>query len=446
MKESFQSNIVSIGAIIRQYSIEDVATSILISNLWLPNIASTVKHQLLTAIFATIKPERFPTKDQINTYNDFKSFLESLYNLLPSFPTLEDYIPQPDWGEIKFHCEGKNHKMFYGNELSNVYDYLILFQMLYDPYGNEYMGHAQRSPTDELRYCLILQEEVIEGITIQSDPEKLRIASGDLEIPPIEFWENAQSFFLDFRPEKIVPKPFIEKFCIKLGEYPKEALNFDTFGKKVFTGQLVPAFFIEHEHRFYPILPRRYSSILFDKWAEVFQEHSEKVEPDKKKYALRIGAQVHKYIKKRVMNEGIFPITSAVTKDDKPHETIFSTAFVSGDKLILIYLTEPSLSSKSIGQELEQITAKLNKVVELVKRQPTTLALHLDRQNVQFRSKSNQDTLKPEVLVLIPQVSTDIQPFSIPENLPARVMFLESFLGIVDELDDNKTLADFFII
>jgi len=444
MKESFQSNIESIAAIFREYSLEDVAKSIFVSNLWLPNIHSTVKHQLLTSIFATLKPEEFSTKDQIIAYEGFKSFLVKVYNIVPSFPTLEGYIPQPDWGEVKFHCEGKNYKMFYGNELSNVYDYLILYQMLYEPYENEYMQHAQRSPTYELRYCLRLQEDVIEGITVQPDPEKLRISSGYLEIPLIEFWENAQSFFSEFRPEEIVPAPFIEKFCINLGEYPKEALNYDTFGEKVFTGQLVPAFFIKHKSRYFPILPRRYSSILFDKWANVFQKHSEKVEPDKKRYALRIGAQIHKYIKKRVMTDSIFPVTSAVTKDDKPHETIFTTAFVSGKKLILIYLTEPCLSSKNTEQELERITAELNKVVELVKRQPTTLALRLDRKNVQFRSKSNQDTLEPEILILIPQVSTEIQPFAIPEKLPARVMFLESFLGIIDELDDERTLADFF--
>jgi len=443
MKESFQSGIEAISAIFLKYSVEDVAKSIFVSNMWLPNIASPVKHQFLTAIFATLKPEEFSAEDSIKTYDDLTAFLKKVYNVVPSFPLLEDFVPEPDWGEVKFHNAGKNYKIFYGNELSNVYEYLTLFQMLYEPYENDYMQHARRTPKYELQYCLRLQEEVIEGITTQPERENLEISQGDLEIPPEEFWENAQSFYSSFKPERIVPEHFIKRFSINLGEYPKEVLDFDTFGVKVFNGTLVPAFFIKYESRYFPILPRRYSSILFDNWAEIFQKHSEKVEPDKKRYALHLGARFHRYIKNRISTDNIFPLVSAVTTEGRPHETIFTTAFISGNKLILIYLTEPCVSSKNTEQELNKITPELNKVLELVTHQPTTLALHLDRKNVQFRSESNQSFLKPEILTIIPQVSTQIEPFSIPKDLPGRIMLLDSFLGIIDELEYNKTLSDF---
>ena len=444
MKEHFQTNIESIAAIFLKYSIEDVANSLFVSDLWLPNIPSTVKHQLLTSIFATLKPEKFSNENIIKTYEDFKSFIDKVYNVVPSFPSLEDYVPEPDWGEVKFHCEGKNYKIFYGNELSNVYDYLILYQMLYEPYASEYIKHARRSPKYELQYCLKLQEVVIEAITTQPEIENLTISPGNLEMPPKKFWENVQSFFSGYRPEKIVPKFFIEKFSINLGEYPDEALDYDTFGEKVFSGQLVPAFFIKHANRYLPILPRRYSSILFDNWTRIFQEYSEKIEPDKRKYAFRVGLHIHNYIKKRIKTDSIFPAVSAVYEYGKPHDIIFTSAFISGKKLILIYLTEPGLFSQQIEKELKRVAEGFNMVVDFVKRQPTTLALHLDRQNVQFQPNDNQNILEPVILVLIPQVSTDIQPFAIPENLPARVMFAESFLGIVDELDGVNTLADFF--
>jgi hypothetical protein len=154
IKQSFQSIIQAISDLLRKYSVEDVAESLFISNMWLPNIASPVKHQLLTAIFAATKPEEFSAEDKIKTYGDFIAFLEQVYKLVPTFPSLEDFIPEPDWGNVKFHHEGENYKMFYGSELSNVHEYLILFQMLYEPYKRGYIEHASRSPTYELQSCL----------------------------------------------------------------------------------------------------------------------------------------------------------------------------------------------------------------------------------------------------------------------------------------------------
>jgi len=62
----------------RNYSIEDVVASLFISSLWLPNNGSTVKHQLLVAIFASITPNKFISKKKINDYLAFKTFIEGL--------------------------------------------------------------------------------------------------------------------------------------------------------------------------------------------------------------------------------------------------------------------------------------------------------------------------------------------------------------------------------
>jgi len=122
-----------------------------------------------------------------------------------------------------------------------------------------------------------------------------------------------------------------------MGEYAEDSLKFEEFINKVPTGTLLPTFFVKHESRYFPILPRSYSSILFDNWTELFKKYSKIVEPDKKKYALRLGAKVHKYIKGRIGACNLFPLVSAVTEKAKPHETIFASSFISGNKLILVY-------------------------------------------------------------------------------------------------------------
>lgn len=443
MKKSFQSAIEAISSIFYNYSIKDIASLIFISNIWLPNIASPVKHQFLTAIFATLTPKHFSSKNKIKTYDDFRALLKKVNEFIPYFPSLEDFIPEPDWGDVKFHHNGRNYKIFYGNELSNVYEYLTLFQMLYMPYDDKYRQHALRSPKIELEYCLSLQENIINGISTQPESDKLDISPGNCEIPPESFWENAKLFYWKFKPERYTTNGFLDSYTINLGQYPKESLSFDVFGEKVFAGSLVDAFFIKHKSRYFPVLPRRYSAILFDKWSQIFDEYHDKVESDLDTYQIRLGAQLYKYVNSRVSASNVFPLASAITKKGKPHSVVFPTVFITKNKLVMLYLTQPTTSSTMTEEELKSLTSKFKKALKLASSQPTTLALHLDRQNVQFRHEIKKNILRPELIVLVPQVSTNIKPFSVPKFLPGRVMFLDSFLGIIDELESNEMFSDF---
>ena len=154
--------------------------------------------------------------------------------------------------------------------------------------------------------------KIIEGITTQPEKDSLNIEPGHIEIPPREFWENAHAFIDAFEPGKLVPVQFIDRYTINLGEYQKEALEYERFGDSIFDGTLIPAFFIKDKSRYYPILPRRYSAILFDSWPEIYKEHIDSVEPDKKKLLLKIGARIHRYVKDRISTDNIFYVASAI--------------------------------------------------------------------------------------------------------------------------------------
>lgn len=441
---SFQFSITGLSDSFRKYSVEDVAESIFVSFIWLPNISSPVKHQLLTRVFASLKPEEYSRTNQIKSYDDFREFLEKVYELVPEFPGMEDYIPEPDWGQVRFHHDGINYKMFYGCELSCPYEYLTLFQMIHLPFEKEYAKLANRSPTEELEYCLRLQEEVINAIGRQPDSKSISdISPGHIEIPPESFWQDARSFYSQFRPEERYPEYFLRSYSLQLGTLPKESLAAENFGEGAYEGTLLPVFFIEHESRYLCILPRRYPSILFDAWAQLFGKNKEQIEASGKRPGMSLNVQVHRFIKKRLKTDLIYPLVSAVKKDGKPHELMFTTALVSKDKLILIYVTQLTLSGKKTEEELEIVTPMLKEAVALISSQPTTLALHLERQNVQFQPPSEGKSLKTEVIVVIPQVSTAVEPFTIPESLPGRVTWLDSLLGIIDELEDDEDIANF---
>ncbi len=440
---SFETAVQSISDIFRKYSIQDIATSLFVSNMWLPNIASGIKHQLLLSIFASMGQEEFSKDNRIVSYSDFEGFLKQIYPLLPTFFMLEDYIPEPDWGQVKFFHYGQIYKIFYGQELSNVYDYLILFQMLYVHLDKEYRKVSGRSPILELQNCLKIQDVTILGITSQAAADTLsELSPGHIEIPSKDFWDNAVDFYTRFRPESHVDAAFLQDFSVELGKWPHEYLNSDKFHDMVHRGKVVPCLFVHHDGRYLPVLPRRSSSILFDSWAVIYEEYHEKVIENSISYSMRIGGELYRYIEARVNCSFLLSMVSAVLSDGSPHDMLFSAAFISKDRLILLYVTNPAYSREKTEKELEDIAPKLNEAIDLLRASPVTLALYLERANVQFQSEADGE-LKPELFVVVPQVSTEMLALSIPKSIPGNIIFMDQMLGIIDELDDVDTFASF---
>jgi hypothetical protein len=113
----FDENVESIKRLYRQYSAEELAAALFVSNLWLPNIASYAKHTLFTMTLSSMKPEEFLKTSAMNDFSDFRQFWETLYQLSPNFMTLEDYVPKLDWGEIRFPFGTKKYRIFHGGRL-----------------------------------------------------------------------------------------------------------------------------------------------------------------------------------------------------------------------------------------------------------------------------------------------------------------------------------------
>jgi hypothetical protein len=440
---SFEAAVQSIPEIFRKYSVQDIATTLFVSSMWLPNIASGIKHQLLLSIFASMEPESFSRENRITSYSDFEGLLKQIYPLLPTFFMLEDYIPELDWGQVKFFHNGQTYKIFYGQELSNVYDYLILFQMLYVLLDKEYRKVSGRSPVLELQSCLRLQDKIISEITSQATADALsELEPGHIEIPSKNFWENAVGFYIRFRPESHIDKVFLQNFSVELGKWPREYLTSEKFQDMVYRGKVVPSFFVHHEGRYLLVLPRRSSSILFDSWAAIYGEHHEKVIENSISYSMHIGGELYRYIKARVNSSFLRPLVSAVFPGGSPHNMLFSAAFISKDRLILLYITNPAYSRETIEKELEDIAPRLNEALKLISTSPVTVALHLERGNVQFQSRADGE-LKPELFVVVPQVSTEMFSLSVPSSLPGNMIFMDQLLGIADEIDEVDTFAAF---
>ena len=428
----------------KQYSARDVASSLFVSSLWLPNNGSTIKHQLQVTIFASLKPEVFVQKDKVTNYEEFKAFCGELYKLTPSFPMLEDYIPNFDWGSVKFHHDKVNYKIFYGTEISHMYDFLMAFQLIYASFNKEYKALSGRSPGIELKQCLFIQNEIIEHINFQPSEDRLnKIPLGHIEIAPKKFWIQANVVFKNLTKADFSNFSGKEDYVIELGSVNEDILKEANFGNSAFEGALVPAYFIHYNGEYFPILPRKFSGILIDKWSELFSKYGSSIKSGEFSYQKELSLRVAKFLQERFLKQDFYPIVSAIQRDGRPHELTFSGYILSEDKLVLFYVLKPYNTKVDIEKELKKLGPKLKEALNLISKEPVTLGLHLKRGNIVYGNKVPDKKLKPQVFVILPQATTQAILIDIPIDFPGDIVFIDQFLGVMDEIDKPGELSEF---
>lgn len=425
------------------YSFNDLARSFFVLNLWLPNISSPIKTQYLYVILEAISAE-LPSKNLINEYSDFKDFIEKLLPIIPSFPIMEDYFPENDWGEIKYFLSEKFYKMFYGGDLSNPYDFCYSFETIHGGFNEYYLEKIGRSPINEFEFCLSIQDEIINQIDI-STQDKREVDLGYFGLPSETFWKTASSFLdnfesnLDFSPDLI--KEYTKNLDVDVPRKlpsEEEFLTFAHDGKNCFY------FFIKKSNSIFPVLPRKYFSVLFDKWGRILTDQYPTIIREVKHHEIKVGVELYHFIKQRVQERELFFISSAIQPDLKPHKTIFTTSFISKNRLVVIHVLPP-VPTPSQQKILESLSAELNEAQSLLSQAPVRLGLHGESRMVQFEStKGTIDSPKPLIITVIPHITTDFGAIYPPDELVGEVMGLEQLLGIFDEIEDLDEIADFF--
>lgn len=433
-----------ISSLFAKYSANDVASSLFVSSLWLPNNGSGIKHLLWTTIFTTCKPNQFNKEDRMTNYVGFKNFCAELYKLTPNFPTLEDYIPNYDWGTVKFHHNKVNYRIFYGTEISHIYDFLLAFQLVYVAFDKEYFELSGRSPDAELRQCLSIQDKIIRTIDTQPAEDKLnRLSLGHIEVAPSKFWLQATRVFSTLSNTDLSNLSGKDDYVVELGTISQSELDEDKFGDKAFEGSLIPFYFVKQEDKYFPILPRRYSGILIDRWSNLFSQYGREIKKNDFSYQKELSFQVAKFLQERFHKGRFYPIVSAIKDDGKPHELLFSGYILSEDKLVLFYVAEPYSTKEAIEKQLSELTPKLIEAIGLISKEPVTLGLHLERKNVVYESTVPDRKLKIELFVVLPQATNKLIPVSVSKDFTWDIAFIDQFLGVMDEIEEHEELSEF---
>lgn len=156
--------------------------SLTVSELWLPNVSSSLKHWFALGVFAEMDPARSEQVGTLNNYDSFQNFIGEVQHLLPSFPSLEDYVPEPDWGDIKVYSRGTLVKLFYGNVIEQVPDFVDAFSLTYG---------RTASAEEDLHAALRVQDFLINEIDRSLVGSAQDVSPGHIEIPGEAFWRDA---------------------------------------------------------------------------------------------------------------------------------------------------------------------------------------------------------------------------------------------------------------
>ncbi len=430
-------------AIFKRYSKLDIATSLFASNLWLPNISSIVKHYFWTSIFLSMKDSDFTVNSNTTQYLSAKSLLQALYKSAPSLPSIEDYIPETEWGDVKFKIFEDVYSIFYGSELENAYDMIESFQALFGAADDLFFQQLNRSPEIELSNCLRLHDIIISSIDNQCNPETIDILPGHIEVPPKNFWESCSTFLSSFNVTTIFSSAFLAEYSTTNGVNRLNYSSNTSFINAYYEGQLVNSLFINIDNTYIPLVPRSSLTIFLNGWSTLYTNNMDAVVKSTK-YVVAVKSYIYNFLNERTPLK-VYPFTSAVYSDNRPHSEIYAAVIpdLPNKRMILFYLLEPNDDPKLHERYINDVASKLKESVEMIREAPMKMALHGLGKNIQFNIPDDDYVLTYHTFVILPTLGLSSGGIIVPKMPSTSVIPLAHFFGLFDEIEFWDQLWDF---
>jgi len=256
--------------IFSKYNAQDVYISLMVSDLWLPNISSIGKHYLAFGTFLSMDVKKFKNKSGLHTYEKFKKFIEQVHSILPDMRMLEDYIPEPDWGEIKVLIRGKYYRTFYGGSIERITDFIEAFNLLYS--SIEESRKTKSEPINDLMIALQFQHQILTTIDQPPIENHFDIFPGYIETPSKHFWTQCRNNLptvFSF-PKGIQPSP---ELVVEQGSF-NMVKSMEEFVEALFSGTFMPAILVKIKSEHFPISGRNISGEVINYWTR-------KIKPNK---------------------------------------------------------------------------------------------------------------------------------------------------------------------
>lgn len=400
----------------------DVIVSLGVSELWLPNRSSQVKHVFALQVAMSMRPEQFTAARRINTFEVFRGFVGELHRLLPSNPMLEDFVPEADWGEIFLPTDDKIEPIFFGCSVERIPDFIEAFRLL--------NAEEPRALAD-MRLALALQAHIIQSIPASHVGSAEHVSAGHVEIPMDEFWAACRETLLStYAAVQSVAEGTSPALTIELGALQMPSTR-ESFGDGVLTGTGLPHFIAQIGQWSVPISPRHASTVVIDMWDAQPRPASMKALVDR---CRRIGSFLTDRMRQGSVVAGPIKVVSTSQELEGPFAAVIST----GKRFHFIVSTTPD--------KLPRVAALERKLKQLIDGADRWgLALPDVGQVVEFR---HPDGLQPrsadiQVVAVLASVTTQFTALDLPTP-SVRVLGLPDFVSIFDSLKNAEELDKYW--
>lgn len=429
--------------ILSKYSLDDLARSLFTLNMWIPNVGSPIKIEYLYVALECCAGS-LAEENSVHSHDEFRELCNSLLAALPNLDALEDYAPEADWGEIRYFHDDRFFKMFYGANLCNPYDFYSAFEVTHFGFDQEYRRLLGRSPKSEVGFCLSVQDYII-TILDQSDWPRPEVIPGRIEVPPEEFWKRSNEFLTKFPTDGKFEAAQLDQYSHVVGvNEPVPWPDQEQFAARCCENENCCYFFIKAGETYYPVLPRKYLTVLYGTWGTLLQNRYDDISDRDPKADENLDKEVSGFIRQRLKLGSELGMVSAVTSDSRPHSLRFVSAIQSRNRLFLIHTVPLSRYLDDLSAYLEELVEPLSEAQTLMSKSPSRLMFWSIGQIAECRDDEQDSTLEPRFLITTPYLSTRTETIDIPKKLPGVVLPIDQLLGIVDEVKSSEDFADFF--
>jgi hypothetical protein len=419
---SFQAITSALRSMFTAYHATDVVVSLTASELWLPNRSSLVKHTLAKMVLLSIPIEEFRGLKSIATFKEFSEFLEALKPLLPQLPMLEDFVPEPDWGEIRVFGATGFEPIFYGGSVERIPDFIEAFRLLA-------AEHPQALA--DMNLAIGLQRYLIESISQGVVGGADLVRPGHMEIPSIDFWGLCRQTLVSIGDSVRHLMPETSDWIVATLGALRVPDSMNAFGEMVMSETALPMLFVRVSGQILPVAPRSATSTVLDLW-------SKRIEASGSKELLAVGRGIGVYVSKRFRTSDVIAGPIHLVSDSARFDLSIAAALRSGNKFHFI-LPIDAVRAQSLGK----IERQLKALVDGSKR--WGLALEDTRQIIELRNK-NGDLMRSEnirVVAVLARASTQPSVILLPKS-DAHFMGLPDFVSLFDSLEDGTELERFW--
>lgn len=409
---AFEHAFQRLKTLLTAHAARDALVALNVLDLWPANVSAQVKSQLTFAAYLSIAPDEFASA-KLDSYDQFGQFCRSLMEVLPSFPVLEDYWPESDWGIVRWIDGINSRPTFYGGAVQRITDFIQAFQILH--------GDSSEAMND-LRCARRMQSTVLEAV---SAPDSLALddaVCGHIEVPPEWFWAAVKNVLLTWRANVVT-----DDLLASPGVEPKWKTASE-FSDAVMSGEVVPWLGANVGEIFLPISLRNAPATVIDFW-------SDRRKVDSGAASVRFTS----FIGQRVQPRSFLAGPLQVINRRGSAARVLAAVLPGDDKHYLVVLSD--------ADELRHIDMAVAEMKRKVRESPDWAFIRRgSRDGLQLRSRNggtpSADSL--EVIVVVGTVTTRMVSMSVPQRRDCHTVSIVDAVTIFDAMKDLDELTRFW--